>query len=150
MKVDDDFLERLAKIAYVPTAGERRKEATVEARKDERGVEEKEKKSGEVPRSVSLKTEVDGPPPLVEPEDIGEETTVLSKNAVESKETESAEVRVEVAKEKVAFWKTVHGLATEADRFFGIDGKKISKRDEKKYKIELDSASLEAHMWLNM
>ena len=116
-------------------------------------MEEKKKKSGEVPRSVSPKTEeteVDGPSPLVESEDVGEETTVLSENAVKSKETESAEVRVEVAKEKVAFWKTVHGLATEADRFFGIDGKKPSKRDEKKYEIELDSASLEAHMWLNM
>lgn len=149
MKVDDDFLERLAKIAYVPTAGERRKEATVETRKDERRVEGKKKKSGEVPRSVSPKTEADGPPPLVEFEDIAEETTVLSEHAVKSKETESADVRVEVAKEKVAFWKTVHGLASEADRFFGIDGKKLSKRDEK-YKIELDSASLEALMWLNM
>ena len=68
-------------------------------------MEGKKKKSGEVPRSVSPKTEADGPPPLVEFEDIAEETTVLSEHAVKSKETESADVRVEVAKEKVAFWR---------------------------------------------
>lgn len=139
MTVNDDLLERLSKIAHL-TANDELRNSDREPDREPKAKETTRNAAREKVREFLIESSR-------ETVEIRTERTVVTKAEQPSP---PVFLKVENTRKKGTFWSTVHGLATEADRFFGLDGQKPSNPGKLKYKIELDSASLEAHMWLNM
>ena len=138
MKVDEDFLNRLAKIAYVPvTTREKETQETQETRETQENRETQETQETQETRETRETRE----------------THSNERNHGENgKKSVQKQTRSDKSQKKPSFWKTVHRLATEADKIFGLDKERMMDAEQIRIekKIELDSASLEAHIWLNM
>lgn len=130
MKVDDEFLNRLARIAYVPTTS-REEEQPSDQKKVEEEVETVEGVEVEAVDEASWGTNNIG-------EKVADEKVTRAR--LQKKGDDKAQ----------PFWRTVHRLASEADKMLGLDKKTPENRKRNSEKYELDSALLEANMWLNM
>lgn len=137
MKVNDEFLNRLARIAYVPATNSSEEEETEELREIKQTENVKEISVLETVEEVKSKR--------------GTETEQIQDN----KESRARKVTTFTKGGDVEthqpFWRTVHCLASQADKMLGLDKKTLETRKQNKdIKYELDSALLEANMWLNM
>ena len=128
MKVDEEFLNRLARIAYVPTTSG---EETADRKKVEEEVETVEGAEVETVEKVP------------------QGTKYINEKVANEKKTRARFTRKGDDKAQ-PFWRTVHRLASEADKMLGLDKRRTENRKKKSEKYELDSALLEANMWLNM